>query len=134
MRLNFGVGWDGDDTTSCGLGLVAGAVRQELAGVGHAQSPQAGAGAGQANAQQANSRSGQGLRRRRCLHRRRLPGHRTRLILKDGSYQVVMSYQVNGNVVRYYSAERDATEEIPAELIDWDRRAGGSGNIRRWRA
>jgi hypothetical protein len=42
------------------------------------------------------------------------------LILKDGSYQVVMSYQVNGNIVRYFSAERDATEEIPAELIDWD--------------
>jgi hypothetical protein len=46
--------------------------------------------------------------------------HRTRLILKDGSYQVVMSYQVNGNIVRYFSAERDATEEMPAELIDWD--------------
>ena len=47
-------------------------------------------------------------------------GHRTRLILKDGSYQIVMSYQVNGNVVRYTSAERDATEEVPAELVDWD--------------
>jgi len=47
-------------------------------------------------------------------------GHRTRLILKDGSYQVVMSYQVKGEIVSYYSAERDATEEIPAELVDWD--------------
>jgi hypothetical protein len=46
--------------------------------------------------------------------------HRTRLILKDGSYQVVMSYQVKGKIVSYVSAERDATEEIPAELIDWD--------------
>ena len=47
-------------------------------------------------------------------------GHRTRLILKDGGYQVVMSYQVKGKIVRYVSAERDATEEIPADLIDWD--------------
>ena len=35
-------------------------------------------------------------------------GHRTRLILKDGSYQIVMSYQVKGKIVSYFSAERDA--------------------------
>jgi hypothetical protein len=46
--------------------------------------------------------------------------HRTRLILKDGSYQIVMSYQVKGNIVSYVSAERGAVEEIPADLIDWD--------------
>ncbi|MDE3104973.1 MAG: hypothetical protein KGK08_07340 [Acidobacteriota bacterium] len=47
------------------------------------------------------------------------PAHRTRLILKDGSYQVVMSYQVVGKVVRYVSAERGGeTEEIPLELVD----------------
>jgi hypothetical protein len=46
--------------------------------------------------------------------------HRTRLILKDGSYQVVMSYQVKGKIVSYVSAERGSTEEIPYELIDWD--------------
>jgi hypothetical protein len=46
--------------------------------------------------------------------------HRTRLILKDGSYQIVMSYQVKGPVVSYVSAERGGTEEIPADLIDWD--------------
>jgi hypothetical protein len=45
--------------------------------------------------------------------------HRTRLILKDGSYQVVMSYRVVGNVVRYISAERGgAEEEIPLALVD----------------
>jgi hypothetical protein len=46
--------------------------------------------------------------------------HRTRLILKDGSYQLVMSYQVKGKIVSYVSAERGGTEEIPNELIDWD--------------
>jgi hypothetical protein len=47
-------------------------------------------------------------------------GHRTRLILKDGSYQIVMSYQVKGKIVSYASAERGATEEIPTDLVDWD--------------
>jgi hypothetical protein len=46
--------------------------------------------------------------------------HRTRLILKDGSYQLVMSYQVKGKIVSYMSAERGGTEEIPYDLIDWD--------------
>lgn len=46
--------------------------------------------------------------------------HRTRLILKDGSYQLVMSYQVKGKIVSYVSAERGGTEEIPFDLIDWD--------------
>jgi hypothetical protein len=47
--------------------------------------------------------------------------HRTRLILKDGSYQVVMSYRIVGSVVHYISAERGgAEEEIPAELVDFD--------------
>jgi hypothetical protein len=46
--------------------------------------------------------------------------HRTRLILKDGSYQIVMSYQVKGKIVSYVSAERGGTEQIPADLIDWD--------------
>jgi hypothetical protein len=47
--------------------------------------------------------------------------HRTRLILKDGSYQLVMSYTVTGNVVRYVSAERGGdTEEIPLRLVDLD--------------
>jgi hypothetical protein len=46
--------------------------------------------------------------------------HRTRLILKDGSYQIVMSYQVKGKVVSYVSAERGETEELPTDLVDWD--------------
>ncbi len=47
--------------------------------------------------------------------------HRTRLILKDGSYQIVMSYRMVGDIVRYVSAERGgAEEEIPANLVDFD--------------
>jgi hypothetical protein len=46
--------------------------------------------------------------------------HRSRLILKDGSYQIVMSYTVKGNIVSYVSAERGETEELPNDLVDWD--------------
>jgi hypothetical protein len=46
--------------------------------------------------------------------------HRTRLILKDGSYQLVMSYAVKGKIVSYVSAERGETEELPNDLVDWD--------------
>jgi hypothetical protein len=47
--------------------------------------------------------------------------HRTRLFLKDGSYQIVMSYKIVGNIVHYISAERGgAEEEIPLPLVDLD--------------
>jgi hypothetical protein len=47
--------------------------------------------------------------------------HRTRLFLKDGSYQIVMSYRIVGNLVRYVSAERGGVEEeIPVSLVDLD--------------
>ena len=48
------------------------------------------------------------------------PPHRSRLILKDGSYQIVMSYTIKGKIVSYVSAERGETEEMPADLVDWD--------------
>ena len=45
--------------------------------------------------------------------------HRTRLILKDGTYQLVLSYKVDGGIVRYRSAERGgAQEEVPLALVD----------------
>jgi hypothetical protein len=45
--------------------------------------------------------------------------HRSRLILKDGSYQIVMSYTIKGKVVSYVSAERGEVEELPYDLVDW---------------
>jgi hypothetical protein len=46
--------------------------------------------------------------------------HNHRLILKDGSYQVVRQYQVVGSRVRYMSMERGGEwEELPYDLVDW---------------
>jgi hypothetical protein len=44
-----------------------------------------------------------------------------RLILKDGTYQLVRKYEVVGDRVRYISLERSGEwEELPENLIDWE--------------
>ncbi len=44
-----------------------------------------------------------------------------KLMLKDGSFQLVREYQIEGDRVRYYSVDSSQWEEMPADLVDWDK-------------
>jgi hypothetical protein len=43
-----------------------------------------------------------------------------KLMLKDGTFQLVREYHVEGDRVRYYSIDERDWEEIPESLVDWD--------------
>src|SRR4029077_5648213 len=49
-----------------------------------------------------------------------IAGRGKKLVLKDGTFQIVREYQRKGERVRYLSAERGDWEEIPAAMVDWD--------------
>jgi len=44
----------------------------------------------------------------------------TKLYLADGTYQLVKSYEVHGDRVRFYSLERSDWEEVPLTMVDFD--------------
>ena len=44
-----------------------------------------------------------------------------KLYMKDGGYQLVREYQVEGDRVKFYSVERSQLEEMPVALIDLKR-------------
>ncbi len=52
-----------------------------------------------------------------------------KLVLKDGSFQLVRDYQRTGERVRYMSAERGDWEEIPAAMVDWDATAKAAAEV-----
>jgi hypothetical protein len=43
-----------------------------------------------------------------------------KLCMKDGTFQIVSSYEVHGDRVRYFSVERGEWEEVPTDLVDFD--------------
>lgn len=51
-----------------------------------------------------------------------------KLVLKDGTFQIVREYQREGDRVRYYSVERSDWEELPAALVDWDATTKGEAD------
>src|SRR5579863_6654861 len=47
-------------------------------------------------------------------------GGESKLFLKDGTYELVRSYEVHGDRVRFYSLDRSEWEEMPVSLVDFD--------------
>ncbi len=50
----------------------------------------------------------------------RPPSAGKKLVLTDGTFQLVREYERRGDRVRYYSLERSKWEELPVALVDWE--------------
>jgi len=44
-----------------------------------------------------------------------------KLVLKDGTFQLVGDYKIEDDRVRFYSLDRSDWEEMPVALVDWDK-------------
>src|SRR5277367_2998910 len=51
-----------------------------------------------------------------------------KLYLKDGGYQLVREYSVEGDRVKFYSVERSDWEEMPVALVDLKRTQAETGS------
>lgn len=49
-----------------------------------------------------------------------VPSRGIKLMLKDGSFELVREYHIEGDRVRYYNLDSSQWEQMPAALIDWD--------------
>src|SRR5579862_5935065 len=50
-----------------------------------------------------------------------------KLYLKDGSFQLVREYRIEGDRVKYYSIDRSDWDELPADLVDLKRTEAEAG-------
>lgn len=49
-----------------------------------------------------------------------VPSRGIKLMLKDGSFELVREYHIDGDRVRYYNLDSSQWEQMPAALVDWD--------------
>jgi hypothetical protein len=49
-----------------------------------------------------------------------VPSRGIKLMLKDGSFELVREYHIEGDRVRYYNLDSSQWEQMPAALVDWD--------------